>query len=229
MLALIKKDLVTSRQPILIVIGLWVVQWITVLRLENLMTVSTFATMVLPLLIFGTDTSANGDILTCSLPVRRASVVKARYLVSAMLLLTGLGVTWILATVTRAVAPELAASKGIEMTRGGVLGFVTVVAVMLGLLYPFLFRSGFRRGIIQSSIAIAGLFAALTGVEYLVSLRRGYEMFRVTPFSGIATGVLSALEPIGSPGLVVLASALVVAWIAGSMALSVRLFARREF
>jgi len=68
------------------VIGLWVVQWITVLRLENLMTVSTFATMVLPLLIFGTDTSSNGEALTCSLPVRRASVVKARYVVSAMLL-----------------------------------------------------------------------------------------------------------------------------------------------
>ncbi|MBW2278968.1 MAG: ABC-2 transporter permease [Deltaproteobacteria bacterium] len=111
MLALIKKDLVTSRQPILIVIGLWVVQWITVLRLENLMTIGAFGTMVLPILIFGTDTSANGEVLTCSLPVRRASIVKARFVVAAILTLVGLCITGLLALAVQRFAPTLAAEK----------------------------------------------------------------------------------------------------------------------
>lgn len=229
MLALIRKDLVTSGQPILIVIGLWIVQWITVLRLENLMTVGAFGTMVLPILIFGTDTSANGEAFTCSLPVRRASIVKARFAVSAVLTLAGLGITWLLALVTRALAPELAAEKGVEFTARGAAVFVVVVALLLGLIYPFLFRAGFRRGMIHCSVATAALLALLTAAEYVVSINQGYEMFRVTPFSGLASGVNQVLAPVGHSMRAVLAVVALAMWMVGSAALSIRVFERREF
>jgi len=144
MLALIRKDLVTSGQPILIVIGLWIVQWVTVLRLENVMTVGAFGTMVLTILIFGTDTSANGEAFTCS-------------------------------------------------------------------------------------VATAALFALLTAAEYLVSINQGYDMFRVTPFSGLASNLNRLLAPVGHSMRAVLAVAALAMWMLGSMALSVNVFERREF
>ena len=121
----------------LIVIGLWIVQWVTVLRLENVMTVGAF-------LIFGTDTSANGEAFTCS-------------------------------------------------------------------------------------VATAALFALLTAAEYLVSINQGYDMFRVTPFSGLASNLNRLLAPVGHSMRAVLAVAALAMWMLGSMALSVHVFERREF
>jgi len=229
MLALIMKDLVTSRQSILIVIGLWIVQWITVLRLENLMTVAAFATMVLPILIFGTDTTANGEVLTCSLPVRRASIVRARFVVAALLTLFGLGIAWLLVQAMQAFAPALAVEKGVEFTLGGALGFVAVVAAMLGLLFPFLFHAGFRRGMIHCSVTVAVVLTLLTAAEYVVSVFQGYEMFQVKPFSGLASSLVRMLEPAGPVVRRTLAVALLAGWVLASLALSIRLFRRREF
>ena len=39
----------------------------------------------------------------------------ARYVVSVLLTVGGLGITWLLASVTRAVAPELASEKRIDV------------------------------------------------------------------------------------------------------------------
>ena len=61
--------------------------------------------------------------------------------------------------------------------------------------------------------------AVLTAAEYVVSIQQGFEMFKVRPFSGLASGLVRLLEPIGPLARRALASLL----------LSIHLFERREF
>jgi ABC-2 type transport system permease protein len=227
MFRLLRKDLVVSWKAILVIQALWLIQWLTVLRLESLLMLSAFATAILPLLAFGIDDSSNGDALICSLPVRRSDVVRARYLLTAILGVAGLGFAWLVATVAQFVAPDVAAGHGIEFTKTHAGGFLLIVMTFTSITIPFLFRSGFRRGIIECGFAIVGIGVVMTLGEYVISLRDGYAMFEATPFIGIARALGSMADSFGLATQTI-AVAVLAGLVAMSMVASTRFYEARD-
>ena len=90
-----------------------------------------------------------------------------------------------MSSLVRFLAPEAAAAHGIAFTAAHAVGFLLIVVLFSSLTTPFLFRSGFRRGILECGIVLAGVLVILTIIEYVISLRFGYAMFKATPFIGI--------------------------------------------
>ena len=82
---------------------------------------------------------------------------------------------------------------------------------------------------IHCSVTVAAVFALLTAAEFVVSINQGYEMFKVQPFSGLGSGLVRMLEPIGTLARRSLAVVALVGWVQASLMLSIRLFERREF
>lgn len=212
MLTLLRKDLVVTWKAILIIEGLWIIEWLTVLRLEGMLSVSACATAILPILAFGIDDNGNGDALICSLPVRRRDIVRTRYVLAFLLCLAGLGMTWIVSALAQVLAPQVAVAHGIELTGVQAGGFVVIVVIFTSVTMPFLFRSGFRRGILECGAVLAGILVVLSIIEYVISLRLGYAMFRVKPFAGIVGFIRDGVQSLGIGGPLTVVTVLIGLW-----------------
>jgi hypothetical protein len=170
------------------------------------------------------------DPMLHSLPIRRGTVVLARYLLAVSA--GGVaGILWV--TTGRLLLPILDAGRAtpaIWMTVEGVITFFVFVGLLVALFFPVYFRLGMGRG----SMVFLGLSAALLAIGYATAGLAGGParagILGIAPPSALVLSRVSAL--VGSLGVAGTLTLILIGLsvvFAVSLKLSQRWFERREF
>jgi hypothetical protein len=177
------------------------------------------------------------DALYISLPVKRATVVRARYLLAGVLTIVGGAVIFSLLGPINAFLktrnPKI--DIGILMTVEGGAGFLIAVTLAWVLYLPMYFGLGFGRGSAVFSFAFLGLGLGLAGIERLAARWLGWRSLLLTPESlkdpgsGILEAVGRVRGELGTPLFIVIIVIVLGALGFISLLLSIRLYERREF
>jgi len=157
--------------------------------------------------------------LTCSLPVTRTVVVRARYLVAC-----SLSASWIGAAILLALACPWSHVPLARLVAPNTLG-VAVSIVLLGtaILFPLVVRFG-----------LIGVLAFLVGMQVLgilafLAVGLPGATASVNAVLSFVTGSIRALHAnLGHPGFAAMWTFVVLAIVAGSYGLSVCLYGRRD-
>lgn len=153
------------------------------------------------------------ETLFAGLPTSRATVVVARYAVSAGILLA-MGLAGLVLEAARAIARQEAWSA--------VGGFAVLAAcfalgsVALGIQYPFFFKLGYNRARPVTVISIGVIAALLGGAAALTAQGELVGLTRMIGSSAWSGAVIAGGSVVG------------VAALAGSAAISTRLYARKD-
>lgn len=177
------------------------------------------------------------EALYISLPVKRAMVVKARYLLAGVLTIVGGTVIFSLLGPINAFLKTRnpKTDVGLLMSVEGGAGFLIAVTFACVLYLPLYFGLGFGRGSGVFSFALLGLGLGLAGIGQLAARWLGWRSLLLTaeslkdPGSGILEVLGQVRETIGMPlfiGTIVVALVF-LGFI--SLRLSIRLYERREF
>jgi hypothetical protein len=177
------------------------------------------------------------EALYISLPLKRATVVKARYLLAGVLTILGGVVIFSLIGPINAFLktryPKI--DIGNLMTVESGAGFLVAVTFACILYLPLYFGLGFGRGSGVFSFAFLGLGLALAGIERLAVRWLGWRSLLFTPESlkdpgrGILQTLGRAREALGTSLFIVMIVIILGALGFISLRLSIRLYERREF
>ena len=157
--------------------------------------------------------------LTCSLPVTRRTIVRARYLLSL-----GLGVAGVAAALSLGALLPISQLPVDELLRGRtVLLAVTVVVLTLGVLLPFVVRFGFV------GVFVFLIVPQVLGILVLVIGRLSGGRDPIRQVIGSVAATIQALQAqLGSLGFDVLLLVVISLVFGASYGLSQRVFAHRE-
>lgn len=178
-------------------------------------------TLVVPVMEWRLGT----DRLVLSLPVRRATVVRARYVMAGMAAIGGWA-TWLVAG--HLLAPILAPDRpgpAWWATLPGHLAFFSLTATLLATFLPLHFRFGLGR----ATVAVFPVLLALYLLGLGLAPASGAVGPPLVPPGALARSTAELLvQRAGAFGAVSLVALGLAAMIAGSMALSTRGFRRRD-
>jgi len=177
------------------------------------------------------------EVFYASLPIRRSSIVLARYVLTAFLSLACLvfvffyGYLLISVVKLRWIAIDL----GSLLSLDGLTGYVVFITFLAALYFPFYFRHGLARGSFIFAAVLLGLVIVLAGAERLTTnvLHLTETLFvpefLKDPGLGIIRTIGTVRDSLGLPlfvgaGFLLMAGMLVI-----SVRLSVRFYERREF
>jgi hypothetical protein len=171
--------------------------------------------------VFAREDKFGSSAWTCTLPVRRAEVVRARFVIAWLLVAAALATGAAMAALlpgTRVVLPEI-------VLPATLLCAATAVTLIVALMLPFLIRFGLL-GIMIFLVGAQMLGAGVLALAMVLG-RRGRHVS--VGFSSIAHAVRSAYEAFPPTISIVLAVALLFAINWAGYRLSVFLFRRRDF
>jgi hypothetical protein len=174
---------------------------------------------MLPAIIVTREDKFKAMGLGCSLPVARRTIVLARYALSLGLAGMGLAVAMNLG----AWMPNSVMSPELLFRQGPLLAGVSVSVLLIALVLPFTLRFG-----------LLGLMLALVGFQVM-----GIILFTVVQLTGssadhalaerIIGGIAALYSRLGAFGFDILLLGALLALLAASLAVSVRVFQLREF
>ncbi len=177
------------------------------------------------------------EALYISLPVKRATVVRARYLLAVILTVIGgatvFGLLGPINAFLKTRNPK--ADMGILMSVEGGAGFLAAVTFAWVLYLPLYFGLGFGRGSGIFSLVMLGLGLGLAGIGQLTARWLGWRGLVFTtealkdPGSGIIQTLSRARETIGTEFFIGTIVAVLAVLGLISLRLSIRLYERREF
>ncbi len=238
MLKLCYKDYLASRWLWLLPFIIFVLYSIQPIGQTVLVMFFGWAAVFLCLFITGVLEDRNKtEALYISLPVKRATVVRARYLLAGILILAGGAVIFSLLGPINAFLKTRnpRADIGILMTTEGGAGFLISLGFACILYLPLYFWLGFGRGSAIFSLVLLGLGLGLTGIGQLAARWLGWRglLFTTETLKDPGSGIIQVLgrtrESIGTALFIgmIFAALVVLSFI--SLRLSERLYERREF
>lgn len=177
------------------------------------------------------------ETLYGSLPLKRSTIVAGKYLLAGLLTIAGgiviFGGIFLIARIVK--APNLRMDPRLMFSFDGAVGYGLVVIGIIALYLPFYLGFGLARGSFWFSAAVMALSLALFGAERflartLLSQAAILRMSAQEDIGGAFIRLIGSLrESVGGPVFVLLV-ALAAAIPAGlSLAISIRLYQRREF
>jgi len=222
---LLRLEYIFNRRQVLIVLAIFTVYFAYLAgrigspRLFIIIT-SLMVGLSIPFVILGREDRFKTAALICSLPVRRSTVVLAKYAASWIAIGLGMGYALLLA----AIIPFSKISVGDILTAKALVVSVLLISLFLSVILPFTVRFGLT-GII---IFLVG--AQLLGIlaHVLVQLLGGARNPLRVVFRAAEGGLRLLLTHEGTPGflLTLLAAAILVN--AASLFISRALYARRD-
>ncbi len=223
---LIRMEFIFNRKQVFIILAIFSAYFAyMVTRFSSprffLIVTSLMVGLAIPIAIVGREDKFKTASLVCSLPVRRAEIVLAKY--AAIWIMIGISLAYSLFLV--AVFPFAKVSVSGILNLKSLLISLALISLFFCFVLPFTIRFGFA-GII--------IFLLSTQVFGIVMLLLGQFMgpklnlFRVI-LRGLEKGVRAILNHPGSPDFLLLLVAAILLLNAFSFALSRWLHARREF
>jgi hypothetical protein len=172
-----------------------------------------------------------------SLPLKRSTVVLARYVLTALLSLAGGIFVFFYAYILTSVVKLRFIKIDLKslLTFGGITGFVLFIAFLAALYFPFYFRHGLGRGSFIFAAVLLALGIVVTGLERLAA-----NIFHLTgplftadflkdPGLGILLAIGGIRHSLGLPLFVGATFTLMAGMLAISIRLSIRFYQKREF
>ncbi len=225
---LVLKDFRAMKWYFLMVLANWILYSFAMTRFGLYINGSLIFTMILPVIFILVDTAHNTEILNCSLPVKRRTIVRARYSSSCIMILAGFLITLILGAgvenmmeIEMQIASDLLSIQGIAL-------FILIAMSATAILLPFYYKYGLRTGFPVFLGFAAAVLIILSGIEYIISIIRGYEMFMMPIFSGIITFVAEFSSEIGTIPFRILSLVVIVSIVLLSMKLSEKYYDKRD-
>ena len=238
MFRLIKKDLVSGfifllifpiAIPLMTVMAIW-------MMLDDfgglIVAVITFITMGLciapALLFFALDSARGVEAVFASLPVKRSTIVCARY--CSVYLITVSAFFVVLLTCFAAVYLFGAADPafGLLLSVRGVWSMIFSLLLVLSFIQPFIFRYGFEKGSIAVLFTLVGMAVTVLVIDSVLKALNGIVEFDPGFFNSMIMAALTGIKSLKStPAYLAMIAALVV--LTGfSSALSVRFYRLRD-
>jgi len=172
-----------------------------------------------------------------SLPLKRSSIVLARYVLTGLLSLAGVVFVffyaYLLTSVVklRWIAIDLRSLLSLE----GITGFALFIAFLAALYLPFYFRHGLGRGSFIFAAVLLGLVVVLTGIERLAAkvFHLTGPLFTADFLKDAGLGIIRAIgtirDSLGLPLFIGAAFILLAGMLVISIRLSIRFYEKREF
>ncbi len=221
---IVRKELILNRKTLAFTAIPYVGWFAYVLRQPDLtageyLVMSATMAVFYQVVLFVRDDKLKTAALTCSLPVTRTVVVRARYLVAC-----SLSASWIGAAILLALACPWSHVPLARLVAPSSLGVAASIALLgTAILFPLVMRFG-----------LIGVLAFLVGMQVL-----GIVAFLAVDLLGRASSVNAVLSfltrsirvlhaNLGHPGFALMWTLMVLAIVAGSYGLSVWLYGRRD-
>lgn len=225
MLKLLRMEYLLNRRQILIVLAIFSVYFLYMAyRIDSprvfLVSLCLMMGLAVPFGFVGREDKFKTAALVCSLPVRRTTIVLAKYAISGMAMGLGLAYGLLLA----AALPFTKISVVEILTVKSILIALLLVSVLSGFIHPFTIRFGL------AGIIIFLVSSQLLGIVALVLaqfLGRGPNPLR-SAIAAVEKGLRTMLYHEATPGFLALLAAAIIAVNAGSFLVSRALYARRD-
>ncbi|UCG89025.1 MAG: ABC-2 transporter permease [Gemmatimonadota bacterium] len=225
MLEVIKKDLILNRNVMLlntvVFTGILVVVAVWLSESPPTRLFAGFAGLMmafLPAITVTREDRFNATALGCSLPVRRKTIVRARFVLSVGTALLGLVGTFLLVS----LLPHSHYRVGDLFDRGPLVTALTVIAIALSLLLPFILRFGMN-GVLIFLVATQVLGVLLLTVVSVAGFAQHREIV-----GQIVAGFVRLRELTGPAAFSGLMAAVLLALLTLSYLVSARVFENRE-
>lgn len=228
MINLVKKDFIVSKFYLFAVPGVWAVHGLAAFGLNRYIPAGILLSIAMPSIFVVLEAFYKSDTLHCSLPVRRSTVVHARYFSSFIMVTVGLILTLIFGAVFHNLLPKAGEDFQTLMTLQGILGFLLLVVLFLSFLLPFIFRFELFKGLVVAVSTVIIIVAILWGVECLISIKQGYEILKVPAFKGVIGIIRGWLNVLGTAIVNILMVCLMAVTVLISVKLSARFYTRRD-
>jgi ABC-type transport system involved in multi-copper enzyme maturation permease subunit len=225
MLKLLRMEYVVNRRQMLIITAIFSGYFLFMASKINsprvfLVTMSLMIGLAMPFGSIGREGRFKTASLVCSLPVRRTTVVLAKYAAGWIAMGFGLALALLLA----AWLPFSKVSVAEILTLKSLLICLLLVSILFGLIFPFTIRFGLV------GLIIFLLSSQLLGVVALILaelLGRGSDPLRKV-LTAILKGLRTMLYHEATPDFLMLVAAAILAINAASFFLSKSLYARRD-
>jgi hypothetical protein len=161
MRALLLKDLVAIRRWLWLIVPSWILTALTLSRSSTTFFWSGVALAgVLAWLVPGLEWRSDASRFVCSLPVARATVVRARLTAALVAAVVSLGCWLALGRALEALVHRPASFASTWAGLEGVCAYVATCIVLTALVLPCYFRFGFGKGSAVSALLVMGACAA---------------------------------------------------------------------
>lgn len=178
------------------------------------------------------------DLFLLSLPVKRSQVVGARYIGAGLALIASLAVLLSAAPLAAAAFEVEGARLDVLVSPAGILFFLLPLIFLLALFLPLYFKFGLGKGLLALAAACPGLmilFGAAVKLTALLTRKPASALFPLdaeigaVPYKPFLPLAAALRESLGTPGFYALLLAVVAGTVALSLRLSVRFYSKREF
>ncbi len=227
-LNLVKRDFAVSKFYLIVAVLVWILYGVQAFMFNMYAATGLLFTMFLPSIFIIMDTFFKAEIQFCSFPVKRTTVVYARYISSLILIMSGLILTAFLGLIFDAFLSAEDKSFKILMTWPGIAGFLFSVILFISIIMPFIFRFGLVKGLVIFVSAVVSCILVITVIEYIISVNQGYVMFTKPYFRGITRLTAEYINSSGTLFLKIQSAAVLIAVPVLSVFLSKRFYNKRD-
>ena len=230
------KDLRVARKWLLIITPFYLVYAAQFFSITPLyLIVNMLNTFVLAMGVTIIDDYHKAHTLLCSMPVRRRTLVAARYFSSILMLTLGMAACFAYGLLLNRFVTIDYGSFDLSLIGSTIVPYLAITALLLCLFFPFYFRFGILKGVIVFTISVTALVVLSVGL---------LSLLRAIGIESIGTWVQSISEPRGMAIFTIvsrmrdaIAPALFVPLVCGflgavlaiSVLLSIRYYEKREF
>jgi len=164
------------------------------------------------------------EALYCSLPLKRSTIVRARYLLSGFVFAAGTILMFAYGYFANSVFKMKLIKINLEALRTleGMLGFLFAAMFLISIFFPFYFRFGLAKGVVVFTTIIMGLIIALA------ALFPGKEILN-DPGTGILQALGNVKHSLTAPLFLFFSLALGAGIVFLSVRVSIRFYDQRDF
>jgi hypothetical protein len=226
MLKLIRMDIILNRRILIFMLALvfiycaWAASVISSPR-AYIVIVSLLVGLILPNTIQTREDRFKTAALSCSLPLRRSTVILGKYLTAWILFPVGLGFAFLIAAVFPLTKIDIAQILNLR----AILVSLFLISLFFSILLPFIIRFGFVGVII---FLVAGQVLGLVFQMLAISIKNKDNVLRQM-LGAVARGLRELVSHEGTPGFLLLLAGGIILLNVLSLKISQALYARRNF
>jgi hypothetical protein len=173
------------------------------------------------------DTSFKTEMTHASLPLRRSTIVLARYVSSIIITLTGFSLV-ILSCLTAAyLFDQKDPAFQIFLSSRGITSMISLMFIIVTIMLPFMFKFGPGKGIIVALIVQIGIVLFFPLSEFVINALKNIWNFDIAIFYKILEEILIRIESLPEIYAYLFVFSIVVAFNVISIILSIRFYNMR--
>jgi hypothetical protein len=205
---------------------------------KNVVLVNIYTMFVLVSTFIQTDNKFKTNILFCSLPVKRSTLVFTRYLSTLMALVLLLFLSFLTGLFVKIIEPTRFVTSYSFVTLGDMYWIAIPTAFIISIWFPYYFKYGYTKGSLWAFASLLLIIAVVIGCFYLFLIIKG-EALVLTHFvvqmklphvlAVILAIIFQTIKSIGIKQSMVFLGVFTVILLVLSIRLSIKEYKKRNF